>query len=302
MYIAGEFTFAGGVQANHVARWNGQAWSSLSGGLGTHPELPPTHWSWNQVLDMVEFQGDVYVCGIFGKAGQVASPGIARWDGASWMTVGEPMVGGENNPLMPIVSAMVVHDDGKGPALYAAGSFVGIGQMPASGFAKWDGTSWTAVGHDNWWHGQYKPLTLASFNDGTGRAIYAGGYHRLGQVPLTRWDGQTWSNLVPGLTVEEVNTLRPAVEYGRPVLYIGGYVAAPGQNVTSLARWIGCPCYANCDASSAAPVLTANDLQCFLNAYARGDSYANGDGSTGNPVLTAADFACFLNRFAGGCP
>ncbi len=61
-------------------------------------------------------------------------------------------------------------------------------------------------------------------------------------------------------------------------------------------------CYANCDGSSVPPVLTANDFQCFINAYAAGQSYANCDGSTATPVLTANDFQCFLNTFATGCP
>ncbi len=60
-------------------------------------------------------------------------------------------------------------------------------------------------------------------------------------------------------------------------------------------------CYANCDLSTAAPVLTANDFQCFLNAYAMGSNYANCDGSTTVPVLTANDFQCFLNAYAAGC-
>jgi hypothetical protein len=62
------------------------------------------------------------------------------------------------------------------------------------------------------------------------------------------------------------------------------------------------PCYANCDGSTRAPVLTVLDFSCFLNAYAGGSSYANCDGSTTPPVLTVADFACFLNQFAAGCP
>jgi hypothetical protein len=63
-----------------------------------------------------------------------------------------------------------------------------------------------------------------------------------------------------------------------------------------------CSCYANCDGSSAAPKLNANDFQCFLNKFASGDEhYANCDGSTGNPVLNANDFQCFLNAFAIGC-
>jgi probable HAF family extracellular repeat protein len=61
-------------------------------------------------------------------------------------------------------------------------------------------------------------------------------------------------------------------------------------------------CYANCDGSTVAPVVTANDFQCFLNAFAAGQSYANCDGSTVTPLLTANDFQCFLNAFSASCP
>jgi hypothetical protein len=62
------------------------------------------------------------------------------------------------------------------------------------------------------------------------------------------------------------------------------------------------PCYANCDASTAAPVLNVNDFLCFLNAFAQGDTYANCDHSTSAPTLNVLDFSCFLNLFAAGCP
>jgi len=61
-------------------------------------------------------------------------------------------------------------------------------------------------------------------------------------------------------------------------------------------------CYANCDKSAASPVLTANDFQCFLNAFASGSLYANCDSSSAVPLLTANDFQCFLNAFSVGCP
>jgi hypothetical protein len=60
-------------------------------------------------------------------------------------------------------------------------------------------------------------------------------------------------------------------------------------------------CYANCDQSTAPPILNANDFQCFLNHFAAGDSIANCDQSTAPPVLNANDFQCFLNKFAAGC-
>jgi hypothetical protein len=60
-------------------------------------------------------------------------------------------------------------------------------------------------------------------------------------------------------------------------------------------------CYANCDGSTVAPVLTVNDFICFQSAFAAGSPYANCDGSTVAPVLTVNDFICFQSRFAAGC-
>jgi uncharacterized membrane protein len=62
------------------------------------------------------------------------------------------------------------------------------------------------------------------------------------------------------------------------------------------------PCYANCDGSTTTPVLDVNDLVCFLQHFAAGDSYANCDHSTTPPTLNISDFACFLERFIVGCP
>jgi hypothetical protein len=61
-------------------------------------------------------------------------------------------------------------------------------------------------------------------------------------------------------------------------------------------------CYANCDGSSAAPVLNVLDFNCFLNKFSAGDGYANCDCSTASPALNVLDFTCFLNRFSAGCP
>jgi hypothetical protein len=71
------------------------------------------------------------------------------------------------------------------------------------------------------------------------------------------------------------------------------------------------PCYANCDQSTAAPVLNVDDFSCFMNTYALAlqlppaqqvTSYANCDHSTSMPVLNVDDFTCFINEFALGCP
>jgi hypothetical protein len=61
------------------------------------------------------------------------------------------------------------------------------------------------------------------------------------------------------------------------------------------------PCYANCDNSTATPILNVADFTCFLQRFAAADPYANCDNSTTTPVLNVADFTCFLQRFAAGC-
>jgi hypothetical protein len=80
-------------------------------------------------------------------------------------------------------------------------------------------------------------------------------------------------------------------------------------------RNVGCSaagdCYANCDGSTQAPILTVEDFNCFINEFATAQSlapaqqikhYANCDGSTTPPILNVDDFICFINAFAQGCP
>src|SRR3954471_18057472 len=74
------------------------------------------------------------------------------------------------------------------------------------------------------------------------------------------------------------------------------------DRVVLLAQIAQTACYANCDGSTAAPVLNVADFTCFLQKFAAGDPYANCDGSTAAPTLNVADFTCFLQRFAAGCP
>jgi hypothetical protein len=78
------------------------------------------------------------------------------------------------------------------------------------------------------------------------------------------------------------------------------YESVPGA---AIAAGAGLPavCYANCDASTAAPFLNVNDFICFQMRFASGEAYANCDGSTAPPVLNVNDFICFQTAFAAGC-
>ncbi|MBL9031826.1 MAG: hypothetical protein JNM80_08975 [Phycisphaerae bacterium] len=82
---------------------------------------------------------------------------------------------------------------------------------------------------------------------------------------------------------------------------IGTWKVAGSYGVAAQVPSFPASCYANCDNSTAAPILNVNDFTCFLNKYAAGDTTANCDNSTVVPVLNINDFTCFLNLYAVGC-
>ena len=77
----------------------------------------------------------LYAGGLF-SAGGVAVPAVAKWNGQTWMPVG-------NGLALKVVGSLVVFDDGSGPALYTGG-FIDV--THPGGVARWDGTAWTSVG------------------------------------------------------------------------------------------------------------------------------------------------------------
>jgi photosystem II stability/assembly factor-like uncharacterized protein len=108
--------------------------------------------------------------------------------------------------------------------------------------------------------------------------------------------GQTWTK--DGTDLPNVNIGDLAIDAANNTITAGTY----GRGVWRANLPPAFPsCYANCDGSTAAPVLNVADFSCFLQRFAAGDHYANCDGSTTPPILNVSDFSCFLSAFAAGC-
>lgn len=207
------------------------AWSSLSSGCNG------TVYAMATYTDHVG--SALYVGGNFSTAGGVAASGIARWDGTTWSQVG----GGVNGT----VSALCVFDDGLGggPALYAAGSFTQAGTTAARGIARWNGTSWSALGTG------LSGLAATGYSlavfDPPGSApagLYVGGNFSFaaGGPPIlniARWNGTSWSPLQGGAT----GIVRALSSWNSPngeVLVVGGsIVSVNGVPANNLAVWNG---------------------------------------------------------------
>ena len=163
LFAAGEFTTAGGVAAERVARWNGSSWSAPGSGVS------------DTVLALAVFDDGsgpaLYAGGEFTRAGGSVARHVAKWDGASWSPLGTGVSGTSDDG----VSALSVFDDGNGLALYAGGRFTLAGGMAVSHIARWDGASWEPLGGGVGGANQPEVRALTVFNDRTGPALHAAG-------------------------------------------------------------------------------------------------------------------------------
>jgi hypothetical protein len=240
LYAGGDFTIAGGVPTRFIASWNGSAWSTLAGGEAG-----------SFVLSLTVFNDGtgaaLYAGGNFSTAGNVTVNQIAKWNGASWSALGSGMAGGLGSSTF--VQAMTEYDDGSGPALYAAGSFSSAGGVPASLIAKWNGSSWSALGSGiSGGDAGNPPFTrsLAAFDDGSGSALYVGGPFLMaggGAVDrIAKWHASSWSPLVRGTSglSNIVEAVAVFDDGNGPALYVGGeFQSAGGMQVNSIAKWNG---------------------------------------------------------------
>jgi hypothetical protein len=134
--------------------------------------------------------------------------------------------------------------------------------------------------------------------------IAGGSFTTAGGQPasgIAAWDGAQWMPLGSGVN----GAVRALAVYNNQLAVGGQFTVAGGQFSPFFALW-GCPqpalCYANCDQSTASPVLNVLDFSCYLQHFAQGSPYANCDLSATPPILNIADFTCFLQKFAAGCP
>ncbi|MBI1853230.1 MAG: hypothetical protein HYR85_23070, partial [Planctomycetes bacterium] len=221
------------VNMHGISRWDGRVWSSVGAGvddggifvLGEHDDGSGLA---------------LYAGGTFTSSGGVAARGLARWNGSSWADVG----GGVDGSVGDVVS----FDDGSGPALFVGGRFTSAGGVPARNIARWNGTSWSPLGSGmsgGTVDGGPHVLALAVFDDGSGPALYAGGYFfNAGSATVynvAKWNGSDWSPLGGGLQHNGVVFHLVVFDDGSgPALFVGGEFASVENHIAkNIAKWNG---------------------------------------------------------------
>ncbi|GAB3869272.1 hypothetical protein GCM10028824_15940 [Hymenobacter segetis] len=231
VFVAGRFSQAGGVAANHVARWNGTAWSSL--GTGTANGVSAGSGYEVSALAIAD-NGNVYAGGNFAQAGGVAAANVACWNGTAWSALGL----GIPNGAASYVLALAVAANGD---VYAGGQFMLAGGASANNVAKWNGTTWSllASGGTNGTNSAVGSLAVAGNGD-----LYAGGiFSQAGGVSvnrIARWNGTVWSPLGTGGVNGANATVGALVVASTGDLYVSSsFTPAGGVSANQVARWNG---------------------------------------------------------------
>ncbi|MGP1345227.1 MAG: hypothetical protein ACTS3F_00985 [Phycisphaerales bacterium] len=189
----------------------------------------------------------IYAAGEFTLAGGQAATRIAKWDGTAWSPLAGPSGEGLSGSNSPLGASMAVFDDGRGPALYVGGRFDVAGGLPAAAIARWDGATWESLPVLDAGGSSPSVLALEVFDDGSGPALYAGGFFAsAGGIPannIARWDGIAWTPLTgpSGTGVSaRVDALEVYDDGNGPALYVGGiFATAGGVSASRIARWDG---------------------------------------------------------------
>ena len=151
LYAVGYFIRSGDLEVNHVAKWDGSAWSALGIGIDVNPLFVQAA--------ACDPAGNLYVGGGFEHAGGLLVNCIAKWNGSEWSGLDSGVSGGGVNSLW---------FDSTG-ILYVGGSFSAAGGVAARNIAKWDGSAWSPLGSG-------VDLSVWTLVSRPGGDLYAGGY------------------------------------------------------------------------------------------------------------------------------
>jgi trimeric autotransporter adhesin len=218
VWAGGSFTHAGVVPAANIARLDDEGWHAVGAGF-------------DDVVRVITFatNGDVYAGGDFLGDGLPFNH-VARWDGATWW----PLDSGLSEGLYGTsAKAMVVAPDG---SLYVGGAFTLAGSTPAANVARWNGTSWEAVG--NGFDGDVTSLVF-----GPDGRLYAGGiFHASGETVVTgvaRLSGNSWEPVGGSLDPESYDYVSTLAVYEGELVAAGTFTTIGGVAAVNVAAFDG---------------------------------------------------------------
>jgi hypothetical protein len=224
VFVGGEFTSAGGVSANRVARFNTQTntWSSL----GTGSSNGVSGGILLAVNALAVVGNEVFVGGRFNSAGGVRANRVARFNTQTntWSTLGTGSSNGVNNE----VSALAV----VGNEVVVGGSFTSAGGVRANRVARFNTqtNTWSTLGtgSSNGVNDYVYALAVVGNEVVVGGSFTSAGGVRANNVARFNTQTNTWSSLGTGSSNGVNNVVGALAVVGNEVV-VGGLFTRSGR-------------------------------------------------------------------------
>ncbi len=223
LVVGGNFSFAGGVAASRIARWNpaSGAWSALGTGMVNPDGSIPS------VLSLAALpNGHVIAGGTFVNAGGQVVNRIARWNGSGWSPLGLG-IGFSGQPVRAI--AVLPNGD-----IVAGGAFSVAGGVAVNSVAAWNGSGWSALASGL--GGEVYSLLANSNGELTAGGVFGADAGSSLSFGIACWNGAVWQPLSTGLN-GEVSAL--LVKRDGQVVVAGKFQNAGASKAPGIALWNG---------------------------------------------------------------
>jgi hypothetical protein len=230
LVVGGSFLEAGGEVVSGIATWDGTDWEPLVGSTGAiGVSILPIGF----VNALAVYNGDLYVGGLFQRAGGVDVDNIARWNGTDWSPVTGPSGFGtalNGSDIAPVFDMTAV--DGQ---LIVAGEFTTAGGVAANSIAAWNGTTWSSVGQP------VEDLTVLAVENYNGTLVAGRAYSEdnISVNDVARRSNGQWAVLGGALTGRLNGNVRDFTIYNGQLIAGGQFTDVGGVTVNRVMAWNG---------------------------------------------------------------
>jgi hypothetical protein len=204
-----------GTFATSLYEWNGANWSAAGPALGAG--------IYGSIFTLETFAGDLIAGGSF-RFDPVQPSYVAKWNGATWDSLGNGVVG--------TVRDLIGYDS----QLIVGGFFSVASGSAGERIASWDGASWSSLGTGITGGANPGVYALAVYNN---ELIAAGLFSSAGGTNvnnIARWNGANWQALGTGLAGGACFAL--TIHNGN-LIAGGGFLTAGGLTANYVASWNG---------------------------------------------------------------
>jgi hypothetical protein len=179
----------------------------------------------NRIVNFWIEGSDLYVVGEFTTIDGAPASNVAKWDGSSWSTLGNPVFATNNG-----VYAITRYQGN----IVVAGEFTTINGQPGD-VAVWDGSSWSPLGNSTLYDGGNDDILALQV---IGTDLYIGGRF---SERVVRWDGTTTTPIVSSSTAPCCVAPRvwDLTSWNGDLIAAGIFLTFDGVTLNYVGRWDG---------------------------------------------------------------